>query len=204
MTEQRVLDVSALPISTVDSRSLIWWGNLGMMAIEGSLFAMTIATFLYYRTANLDWPPATVPKPDLMLPTVNLILLILSVIPALVADRAGARMHRKGVVLGMSLVVLVGIVFLAIRVVIMANIGYKWSDHAFGSIVWVVVGLHTFHTFAATGENAMLLSYAALKPMTKSRYLDFRCGAVYWYFVIVSWLPFYFLIYIQPWMHRKG
>src|SRR2546429_8169221 len=46
MTEQRVLDVSALPISSVDSRSLIWWGNLGMMAIEGSMFAMTIATFL--------------------------------------------------------------------------------------------------------------------------------------------------------------
>ena len=86
----------------------------------------------------------------------------------------------------------------------MANIGYKWSDHAFGSIVWLVVGLHTFHTFAATGENTMLLSYAALKPMTRSRYLDFRCGAVYWYFVIVSWLPFYFLIYVQPWMHRKG
>ena len=204
MSEQRVLDVSSLPVSTVDSRSLIWWGNLGMMAIEGSMFAMTIATFLYFRTANLDWPPATVPKPDLLWPTINLALLVISAIPAWIADRAGHRKEKRGVVLGMLLVVIAGIAFLAIRAHNVANIGYKWSDHAFGSIVWVVIGLHTFHTFAATGENTMLLVYAAFKPMTKSRYLDFRCGAVYWYFVVISWLPFYFLIYIQPWMRRKG
>ena len=139
-----------------------------------------------------------------MLPTINLVLLILSAIPAFIADRAGAQMKRSGVILGMALVILIGIIFLAIRVVAMTHIGYKWSDHAFGSIVWVVIGLHTFHTFVSTGENCMLLSYALTKPMTKSRYLDFRCAAVYWYFVILSWLPFYFLIYVQPWMHRKG
>lgn len=204
MIEQRVLDVSSLPVSTNDSRALIWWGNLGMMAIEGTMFAMTIATFIYFRTANLDWPPATVPKPDLLWPTINLVMLILSVIPALIADRAGAHQHRSGAIFGLLTCVIVGIVFVAIRSYAMAHIGYKWSDHAFGSIVWVTVGLHTFHAVAATGENTMLLMYAFLRPMTKKRYLDFRCAAVYWYFVILSWLPFYFFIYVQPWMRRKG
>jgi heme/copper-type cytochrome/quinol oxidase subunit 3 len=175
-----------------------------MIVIEGTVFAMAIATFLYLRTANFDWPPATVPKPDLLWPTINLILLMLSVIPANIADRGGARQDRRMVIAGMSMCVITGIVFLAIRMHNMANIGYKWSDHAFGSIVWVAVGLHTFHVFCATGENSLLLIYAAIKPMTKKRFLDFRCGAVYWYFVVISWLPFYFFIYVQPWMRRKG
>jgi len=204
VTEQRVLDVSALPVGTVDSRAMIWWGNLGMMVIEGTMFAMGIATFIYLRMANLDWPPATVPKPDMLWPTINLILLIVSVIPALTADRAAIRGDLFAVRTGMVLCVFTGILFLVIRTVNMANIGYKWSDHAYGSIVWVMVGMHTFHTVAATGETLLLLIYVLYWPVTRNRLLDVRCGAVYWYFLIITWIPFYFFIYVQPWMHRKG
>src|SRR5204862_2065302 len=88
---QRVLDVSALEEGTTDSRALLWWGNLGMLAIEGSMFMMALASYLYLKTANLDWPPATVPKPQLVLPTVNLILLVLTLLPAVISDRAAYR-----------------------------------------------------------------------------------------------------------------
>ena len=70
---ERLLDVSSLELGTADSRSTIWWGNLSMMAIEGTMFAMLIATYLYLRVANLDWPPNTVVNPDLTLPTINLL-----------------------------------------------------------------------------------------------------------------------------------
>ncbi len=201
---QRVLDVSSLPHGTTDSRGLIWWGNLAMMAIEGSIFALALATFIYLRMKNLDWPPATVPKPDMLWPIVNLILLLVSAIPAWIADRAAVQEKMTGVHIGLSLFNLAGVVFLIIRVINMANLGYKWSDHAFGSIVWVTVGLHTFHTVAATAENVLLHVYVLVRPVTKKRYLDVRCAAVYWYFVVLSWIPFFFLIYVQPWMHRKG
>ena len=56
MTE-RVLDVSALEDGAADSRALLWWGNLSMMAIEGTMFAMLVGTYLYLRTANLDCRP---------------------------------------------------------------------------------------------------------------------------------------------------
>src|SRR5256885_8103499 len=204
MSEQRVLDVSALPHGTLDSRALIWWGNLSMMAIEGTLFALTIATFIYLRMKNLDWPPATVPKPDMLLPTVNLVLLILSGIPALYADIAARKENLNGARIAMLLFILMGIAFIVIRFVVMANIGYKWSDHAFGSIVWVVVGLHTFHVIAASGENSLLLVYLFAWPATKKRFLDVRCAAVYLYFVILTWLSFYLFIFVQPWLSRKG
>jgi heme/copper-type cytochrome/quinol oxidase subunit 3 len=200
----RVLDVSELPINATDSRALIWWGNIGMMVIEGTVFALVIATFLYFRTANYDWPPATVPLPDLTWPTINLILLFGSGIPALMADRAGVREDAVRARLGMVLCVVAGIIFMAIRVRIMSHIGYKWSDHAFGSVAWTAEGMHSFHTIAASGETALIFIYSLVRPLTKKRFLDVRCGAVYWYFLIITWLPFYFLIYVQPWMRRKG
>jgi cytochrome c oxidase subunit III len=201
---QRVLDVSHLPDGTADSRALLWWGNLGMMAIEGSMFLMVLATYLYLRVANMDWPPALVPRPNLLLPTVNLAILLLTFIPAIVIDRAALRDDSGAVKIALAVCIVAGIAVIAIRFTIMTQIGFKWSDHAYGSIVWTIVFLHTLHMFAATGESILLFTYSSLRPVMKKTLLDFRCLAVYWYFVIIAWLPFYFLIFVEPWMHRKG
>jgi cytochrome c oxidase subunit 1/cytochrome c oxidase subunit I+III len=201
---QRVLDVSDLPHGTADSRALLWWGNLGMMAIEGTMFAMVLATYLYLRVSNLDWPPATVAKPDLTLPLVNLVLLLLLMIPSLVIDRASLRDNEGAVKIALVVCIAGGVAFLIIRAIDMAALGFKWSDHAYGSIVWTIFFLHTLHMFAATGETTLLLVYSEMRPVMKKTLLDFRCLAVYWYFVILWWVPFFFLVYVEPWMRRKG
>jgi heme/copper-type cytochrome/quinol oxidase subunit 3 len=202
---QRVLDVSALNEGTADSRALIWWGNLGMLAIEGSMFAMAMATYLYLRSTNLDWPPSTVPKPDLVFPTFNMVMLLLSCIAAFVIDRASLTKNMPAIRTGHIVSLVVGVTFLAIQYgVIVPDLGYKWSDHAYGSIVWTIIGLHTLHMIAATGETALLFIYSLFKPVTKKHLLDFRCTAVYWYFVALVWVPFYFIIFIEPWLQRKG
>jgi heme/copper-type cytochrome/quinol oxidase subunit 3 len=201
---QRVLDVSDLPHGTADSRALLWWGNLGMMAIEGTMFAMVLATYLYLRVSNLDWPPPTVPKPSLVLPAINLVLLLLLFIPALVIDRASLRDDAATVKIALMVCVAGGVGFLIIRAIDMAALGFKWSDHAYGSVVWTIFFLHTLHRCAATGETTLLLIYSEMRPVMKKTLLDFRCLAVYWYFVILWWLPFFFVIYVEPWMRRKG
>ena len=200
----RALDVSELPHGTADSRALLWWGNLGLMAIEGTMFMMLLATFLYFRMKNLDWPPALVPRHDLTLPTLNLILLIVTFIPALIIDRASLRDRIVVVKINLLICFLLGITVMVVRGMVLMQLGYKWSDHAYGSIVWTIIGMHSLHMIAATGETGLLLAYSATRPAIKKTLLDFRCLAIYWYFVILSWVPFYFLIFVEPWMRRKG
>src|SRR3982751_5956407 len=178
---QPVLDVSTLPEGTADSRALLWWGNLGMMLIEGVMFAMLIATYLYLRTINIDWAPETVLNPALQWPTINLAMLLLSIIPMIMADRAALRDDVFTVRIAFAICVAVGITFLIIRWHNLMAIGFKWSDHAYGSVVWTMFGLHTFHVIAATGETGLLLVYSLVRPITKKQLLDFRCMAVYWY-----------------------
>ena len=200
----RVLDVSDLPEGTADSRSLLWWGNLGMMAIEGTMFALLMASYLYLRTVNMDWPPASVPMPDLLLPTINLALLILSCAPMIMADRAALRGDATTVRVGFSICIAIGIAFLVIRAMALSMIGYKWSSHAYGSIIWTIVGMHTFHMIAATGEATLLLIYSLVHKLDRKHLLDVRCTAVYWYFVVISWLPFYVIVWLMPHLSRKS
>jgi heme/copper-type cytochrome/quinol oxidase subunit 3 len=202
---QRVLDVSALTEGTADSRALIWWGNLGMLAIEGTMFAMALATYLYLRSVNLDWPPSTVPKPDLLLPTINTAMLFLSCAAAFAIDRASITKNMTAIRVGQVTCIAVGLTVLYLRfALIVPSLGYKWSDHAYGSIVWTIIGMHTLHMVTATGETALLFVYGLFKPVMKKHLLDFRTTAVYWYFVALVWIPFYFVIFIEPWMQRKG
>jgi heme/copper-type cytochrome/quinol oxidase subunit 3 len=200
----RVVDVSELPEGTIDSRALIWWGNLGMMVIEGTMFALVIASYLYLRTVNIDWPPATVQPPVLFWPTLDLAILLISVAPVLWVDRAAKREERLPVLIGLPAAVIAGLVVLFCRYRILTNLGYKWSDHAYGSMIWVIFGLHLLHVIAATCECGLVAFYCAVWPITKKKYLDVRCTAVYWYFVVITWLPFYVIVFIVPWMQRKG
>ena len=200
----RVLDVSSLPQHATDSRALLWWGNLSMMVIEGTMFALLMATYLYLRMANLDWPPPSVPMPDLLLPTVNLIILVLSAGAAIMADRAALRDDFRTVRVGFGICIAVGVAFLAIRFLAMTGIGFKWSSHAYGSIGWTIVGMHTVHVVTAVGEMSLLVVYSWVRPIVKSQLLDARCTAVYWYFVIVTWLPFYVIVWLLPHLTRKG
>lgn len=200
----RVIDVSTLPRGTADSRALLWWGNLGMMVIEGTMFMMLIATFLYLRMKNLDWPPATVPMPDMLLPTVNFVLILLVPVPAFLVDRAALNGNVPAARIGLGICILMGIAMMVIRAINLTNLGFKWSDHAYGSIVWSAIGFHAFHLLAATAETSLLFVYSLVRPIVKKQLLDIRCLAVYWYFVTLMWIPFYFFVYVQPWMHRKG
>ena len=90
MNGRPLIDVSSLPKSVMDHRSPIWWGNLWLLVIETTMFALAIATYLYFRVVDFDlWPPPRVdqmpvlyhPVPDLGVATVNLGIIVLSLLP---------------------------------------------------------------------------------------------------------------------------
>ena len=80
MKERSVIDVSHLPGYAFGHRSLMWWGTMGMIVIEGFMFAVLIAAYFYLRSHLPHWPPNLLP-PDLRWGTLNTVVLVLSVLP---------------------------------------------------------------------------------------------------------------------------
>ncbi|HEV7518004.1 MAG TPA: hypothetical protein VGR07_17025, partial [Thermoanaerobaculia bacterium] len=52
-----VLDVSELPTVVFGSRAPLWWGLIGMIAIESTMFALLVVTYYYLRGNAQVWPP---------------------------------------------------------------------------------------------------------------------------------------------------
>ena len=97
MSQPRTLDVGDLPPGAFGSRSLMWWGTLGMVVIESTVFALAIASYFYFRTRIPTWPPDGVAPPELRWGTINTLILLASVVPNELAKHAGERLDLRGV-----------------------------------------------------------------------------------------------------------
>jgi heme/copper-type cytochrome/quinol oxidase subunit 3 len=71
----RDVDARALPSYAFGTSSLMWWGTVGVAAIEGTAFALAIIMYFYVRTRVQTWPPSADP-PELIWGTVNTLILL--------------------------------------------------------------------------------------------------------------------------------
>jgi cytochrome c oxidase subunit 3 len=188
------LDVSQLPSYGFSHRSVMWWGTAGMMAIEGTVFALAIATYFYLRSHSTTWPMSSLP-PELRWGTLNTLVLLLSLLPNEWAKRAAEKENLAGVRIAMSLCVLFSVVFLVVRWMEFTALNCRWDDNAYASIVWTLLGLHTLHLGTDFYDTTVLTVLTFVEKMDGRRFVDVSESAVYWYFVVLTWLPLYAVIY---------
>jgi heme/copper-type cytochrome/quinol oxidase subunit 3 len=192
------LDVSMLAPGAFGHRSLMWWGTLGLMLIEGTAFALAIGAYLFFRTRVPSWPPDGIAPPDLTWGTVNTVILLVSCIPNQLARNAAERVDLKGVRLWLVAAIAVGIAFNAVRVQEFMTLNVLWNTDAYGSIVWLLLGLHTTHILTDVVDTIVLAALMFIGPIEERRFVDVEENSLYWYFVVGAWLPIYGVIYWLP------
>jgi cytochrome c oxidase subunit 3 len=200
------VDVSELPKSALDHRSLVWWGNLLLLVIETTMFALLVASYFYVRMNYREWPPPLVhsvvtirhPMPPLASPTLTLAVLLVSLIPAIVADRAALAMKETAVRVSFALVVTLGLGAAWLRFQELPALQFTWNDNAYASVIWTIVCLHLLHIIVSTAENLAMLLWAVTHSLDRKHARDVRTSASYWYWVVGIWIPLYALVYFGP------
>jgi cytochrome c oxidase subunit I+III len=191
------VNVSDLPSHAFGHRGLMWWGTLGVIAIEGTVFALAIVAYFYVWSHSHTWPLSVAP-PDLMWGTVNTAILVLSCWPNHYTKRAAEQYDLRKVRIGMVACLFFAIAFLALRVGEFASLNSRWDTNAYGSLVWVLLGLHTTHLLTDALDTAVLGVLMFTGPLEERRFVDVSENAFYWYFVVLAWLPIYAVIYWAP------
>jgi cytochrome c oxidase subunit 3 len=207
MNGQRFIDVSHLPAQVLDRRSPIWWGNLLLLLIETTMFALLVATYFYIRVVDFDqWPPPRVnrapilyhPVPSLGIANINLAIIVISLLPMFWVDRACLKRNVPAVKTGLVFAVAFGVVAIVLRFGEFQALHFKWSDNAYASIVWLILGMHLAHLITSTCENLLMTVWIFLKGMDDKHARDIRVTGVYWYWVVGVWVLLYILIYWGP------
>jgi cytochrome c oxidase subunit III len=194
---RRELDVSQVPSVVFGRRSLIWWGTMGMMAIEGTLFALVVVSYFYLRTRVTDWPPGVMP-PALLYGALNTAVYILSVVPNQWVKKQAEEGHLQRVRIGLVVMTGVGIINLVLRAFEFSALNCQWDANAYASVLWTLLGLHTVHLATDWVDTVVLSALFLAGPVDGKRFMDASENADYWYFVVITWLPIWFVIYIAP------
>jgi cytochrome c oxidase subunit 3 len=197
-TTTRTVDVSGLPSFAFGNRTILWWATACLMVIEGTVFAITIVSYVYLRGRQPEWPP-NLPAPGLFWGTVNTIIMLASALPNHITKKYAEKLELGPTRLWLAVCILFAAVFLGVRVFEYGALNCRWDTNAYGSIVWVLLSLHTVHLLTDFVDTVVLEAVLFYKPTSK-RFVDVSENAMYWYFVVLSWIPIYVVIYFGPYL----
>jgi cytochrome c oxidase subunit 3 len=190
--------VAELPTVTFGHRSLMWWGTLGFMTIEGWTTALLVASYLYLRQNYDAWPPLRTPHPSLLIPTINLAIMLVSFVPMQLASAAAKELDEGAVKrwLLVSCIVLAPIIVL--RWWELWALNTRWDTNAYGSAAWVIVGFHTSLLLLDVADTWGLTLFFFLKKMPVKAFSDTADNSFSWYFTVGIWCPLYLIVYVGP------
>jgi cytochrome c oxidase subunit 3 len=195
--ETIVGDVSDLPDHNFGSSGLGWWGVIGFMLIEGMGFVLAIGGYYYLLPYEHHWPPNQ-PPPSLLWGSLVTGLAIASEIPNAWIKQRAKRYDLRAVQFGLALMTLVGVAMLVLRALEFTSLNVRWDTNAYGSIVWALLALHTTHMATDVYDSGVLSVMSLRKEMTGRRYSDVTDNALYWHFIVWSWVVLYVVIYWTP------
>jgi cytochrome c oxidase subunit 3 len=198
MKRRPAIDVSRLPEFAFGQRAITWWGVMGFLAIEGTMLVICFVSYFYLRTRVTDWPPPPTELPDLFIPTINLAVLLISVVPMYLVSRAAKRLDKRRVLIWTIVCDVIGIVFVTIRGFEFTALNVSWDTNAYGSIVWTIIVIHTFHLVSEVTETIVITIILARGHDEPKYFVDSTDNALYWYFIVGIWIPCYVIIFLAP------
>jgi heme/copper-type cytochrome/quinol oxidase subunit 3 len=197
-TEARpVVDVAALPDHAFGHHGLIWWGTAGFMVIEGSMFLLVLIAYFYFRLRVPEWPPS-LPDPGVTAGTASLLILLASCVPNQMTKIAAEKYDLRRVRLLICVCLAFCAAALGTRAYEFASLNTSWDSNAYASITWLLLGLHTTHLVSDFLDSAVLTAIVFKTEVDGPRFVDVSENALYWYFVVASWIPIYLTIYFAP------
>lgn len=197
MSERPVQNLSYLPEYGFGARSTAFWGTAGFMLIEGTAFALAGGTYLYLALANQTWPLGAAP-PGLLWSSLLTLVLVASVWMNKVTQRHAEQENLELTRRDLVVMSVLGCVVLALRAMEFTTLGVKWDANAYGSIVWVLLGLHTTHVLTDLADTLVLTALMFTRHARGKRFSDVSDNCFYWNFVVIAWLPIWGLLYFAP------
>ena len=205
-TESIDIDVSGLPTSAFDERSPVWWGNTLFMLIETTTVVLLVVSYFYTRQAMDQWPPtqsnagtsSPSPYPALGLATLDLVLALASLVPAVWIDRAARRRDARSVARGLAIISAIGGLLILLRFAEFPGLRFRWDDNAYASTVWAALVLHLTYLIAAELEAVTTLVWVLLYGVDEHRAVDVTLTSIYWYWMAGVWAVLYATVYWVP------
>jgi len=193
-----IIDVRELRSHPTGIDAPEWWGIAMLVVIEAVVFTGAMASYFHLKVVNDAWPPPMIDTPELLLPTLNTLILLFSVVPIWIGVRHMKEGNERTARIGLPIAMAMLVVFLGLKIYEYAGNDWGASTHAYGSIVMLMTGLHMAHVGIVVLKSAVIFQYLRSDRIQPRRMVPLEANAIYYYFVAGIWIPLYATIYLAP------
>jgi cytochrome c oxidase subunit III len=181
----------AVPVALQRGRPVGWWAMLLLVATEGALFGVMIASYFYVRFRSEHWPPPGVPEPKVLVPTALTILLVSTSLPIAVAVWAARRQLAERARLGLLVSLVLGAIYVVGQSFLLVD---EWhagpaTADAYDSLFFTLQGAHGAHVVVGVFANLYLLLKIGRGRLTQYRVNGIWAFSLYWHFVNALAVP---------------
>lgn len=174
----------------------IWW----FLASEMMLFGGLICTYILFRMASAGAWAETATHVSTPIGSINTFVLLTSSLTMVTAFAAIEDGDRKRVKHYLGLTVLLGAMFLGIKVFEYSGEigkGFTPLSGAFWAFYYTMTGLHALHVLAGVVANLALFIMAARGSLWSGTQRRVEYTGLYWHFVDIVWIFLFPLLYLS-------
>lgn len=179
-----------------------WTARIGMIVFLASWGMMFGALFFAYgivRNHTAHWPPPGLPRPPLVLPAINTIVLGWSswVLQRAIDCIAHERVRQGALHIGVA--ALLGALFLALQInvwVALHGQGLSVDTGSYASVFYALTCFHALHVLVGLVALGWLVYRALDGRYNAARHLPVRLWTMYWHFVGGVWGFMFVVLYV--------
>jgi cytochrome c oxidase subunit 3 len=172
------------------------WGLLTFLLSESLMFGGFFTAYLLLRGAAEAWPPEGT-EVELLLPTINTIILVSSSFVIHYGDKAIKQDDVKGMRKWYIITAVMGAIFLAGQAYEYATLGYGLTTNIFANCFYIMTGFHGLHVFIGILLILGVL-WRSRRPghYSSKKHVGIEMAEIYWHFVDIIWIVLFSLLYI--------
>ena len=175
--------------------SLLRIGVVVWLASELMFFSGLFAAYFFLRGAEGEWPPEGVELNTARAGLFTAILVASSGTIHLAGHRAEAG-DERGTRRWTLVTIVLGLVFLTNQGLEYAESTFTPTEHAYGSLFFLMTGFHGAHVLGGLVLMAAMVAVATGRTSKAPLATTFSAATYYWHFVDVVWVAMFATIYL--------
>ena len=187
-----------VPVNAGGSVVVAAWGTALVILVVAVAFSALLLSYFYLRLENPQWPPPGIADPGVGRVILATGLVVASGAVVQAALRRLRAADQRGFIAALAVAFALAGGGAVVQLLDIAGLGFGWTDHAYGSIFFLLAGFVVMVAVAALIVVALTLYWAIGGHYTARRHANVTNIARFWAAMVVIWVVGFATLYLGP------
>jgi cytochrome c oxidase subunit I+III len=187
-----------VPVNAGGSMVVAAWGTALVILVVAVAFSALLLSYFYLRLENPQWPPPGIADPGVRRAILAAALVVVSGVGVRAALRRLRAADQRGFIAALAVAFGLAGGGAVVQLLDIGGLGFGWTDHAYGSIFFLLAGFVVMVAVAALIVVALTLYWAVRGQYTARRHANVANVARFWAAMVVIWVVGFGTLYLGP------